>query len=53
MYKNMSRKYATWKLNKNIRLETEYSLRSQDSSGADFGPSLDQNIISVGLRLFP
>ena len=44
---------AAWKLNKNARVETEYSFRSQDSSGVNAGPSLDQNVISVGLRLFP
>lgn len=44
---------AAWKLNKQMRLEAEYSARSQDSSGANAGPSIDQNIISVGLRLFP
>lgn len=44
---------AAWKLNKNARIEAEYSFRSQDSSGANAGPSLDQNIISIGLRLFP
>ncbi len=44
---------AAWKLNKNARVETEYSVRSQDSSGINAGPSLDQNIVSIGLRLFP
>ncbi|MEQ1780355.1 MAG: outer membrane beta-barrel protein [Hyphomonadaceae bacterium] len=44
---------AAWKLNKHMRLETEYTLRSQDSSGVNAGPSLDQNVISIGLRLFP
>ena len=44
---------AAWKLNKNARVEAEYSARSQDSSGLNSGPSLDQNVISIGLRLFP
>jgi len=44
---------AAWKLNKNARIETEYAFRSQDSSGLNAGPSLDQNVISIGLRLFP
>lgn len=44
---------AAWKLNKQARLETEYSFRSQDSSGLNAGPDLDQNVISVGLRIFP
>ena len=44
---------AAWKLNKNARVEAEYSARSQDSSGLNAGPSLDQNVISIGLRLFP
>lgn len=42
-----------WKLNKNARFELEYSGRSQDSSGADAGPNIDQNIISVGIRVYP
>lgn len=44
---------AAWKLNKHMRIETEYTYRSQDSSGLNAGPNLDQNVISVGLRLFP
>ncbi len=44
---------AAWKLNKNARVEVEYAARSQDSSGINAGPSLDQNVISIGLRLFP
>lgn len=44
---------AAWKLNKNARLEVQASTRSQDSSGLTPGPELDQNVISVGIRVYP
>jgi hypothetical protein len=44
---------GAWKLNKNARFEVQYSGRSQDSSGADAGPDLEQNIISAGIRIYP
>lgn len=44
---------AAWKLNKNARLEAQIASRSQDSSGANAGPDLDQNVISVGIRVYP
>jgi hypothetical protein len=44
---------AQYKLNKNMRLEASYSMRSQDSSGANAGPNLDQNILSASIRFFP
>lgn len=44
---------AAWKLNRNAQVEVEYAGRSQDSSGANAGPSIDQNVISAGIRVFP
>lgn len=44
---------AAWKLNKNARLEAQFAARSQDSSGVNAGPDLDQNVISVGIRVYP
>lgn len=44
---------AAWKLNRNARLEAQYSVRSQDSSGINAGPEMDQNVISVGIRVYP
>ena len=44
---------AAWKLNRNAHLEAQYSVRSQDSSGLNAGPDLDQNVLSVGVRFFP
>lgn len=42
-----------YKLNRNIRLDFQYSLYSQDSSGTFAGRDLDQNIVSASLRFFP
>jgi hypothetical protein len=42
-----------WKLNKNAHLEAAYTVRSQDSSGLNAGPDLDQNIISAAIRFYP
>lgn len=44
---------AAWKLNRNARIEAQYSGRTQDSSGLNAGPDLDQNVLSVGVRFFP
>jgi hypothetical protein len=44
---------AAWKLNKNARVEAQYTGRTQDSSGANAGPDMDQNVLSVGVRFFP
>lgn len=44
---------AAWKLNRNARIEAQYSGRSQESSGGAAGPDLDQNVLSVGVRFFP
>lgn len=44
---------AAWKLNRNARLELEYAARSQDSSGLNEGPDIDQNVVSVGVRVYP
>jgi hypothetical protein len=44
---------AAYKLNRHARFETQYSARSQDSTGADAGPDIEQNILSVGIRLYP
>lgn len=44
---------AAWKLNKNARLEVQASTRAQDSSGVAAGPEMDQNVISVGIRVYP
>lgn len=42
-----------WKLNKHARFELEYAGRSQDSTGANAGPDIDQNIIRAGIRIYP
>ena len=49
---------AAWKLNKNARLEADYRIHNQESSGtpAALDPlrlDVSQNIFSVGLRIFP
>ena len=44
---------AVWKLNRHAHLEARYSGRAQDSSGANAGPDLDQNVLSLGVRFFP
>jgi hypothetical protein len=44
---------AAWKLNKNARIEAQFTGRTQDSTGATAGPDLDQNVLSVGVRFFP
>ena len=44
---------AAWKLNRNARVEVSYRARSQDSSGVNAGPDLDQNVISAGIRFYP
>lgn len=44
---------AAWKLNRNARIEAQYSGRSQESGGGAAGPDLDQNVLSVGVRFFP
>jgi len=44
---------AAWKLNRHAHLEARYSGRTQDSSGVNAGPDLDQNVLSVGVRFFP
>jgi hypothetical protein len=44
---------AAWKLNKNARIEAQYTGRTQDSTGLPAGPDLDQNVLSVGVRFFP
>jgi hypothetical protein len=42
-----------WKLNKNVRLESDYRLHTQESGGVDRDRDLNQNIFSVGLRFYP
>jgi hypothetical protein len=42
---------VAWKVNKHARLEATYSYAKQDSSGVGFG--FDNNIVSVGLKLYP
>lgn len=44
---------GAYKINRNMRLEFQYSARSQDSSGATPGPDIDVNVISAGIRFFP
>ncbi|OYW43585.1 MAG: hypothetical protein B7Z38_00850 [Rhodobacterales bacterium 12-64-8] len=44
---------GAYKINRNMRLEFQYSARSQDSSGATAGPDIDVNVISAGIRFFP
>jgi hypothetical protein len=44
---------AAWKLNRHAHLEATYSGRTQDSSGVNAGPDLDQNVLSIGVRFFP
>ena len=43
---------AAYKLNKHAHLEASYNLHTRDSSGVG-ASDLDQNILSVGIRLFP
>jgi len=42
-----------YKLNKRAHLELAYQLRNRDSSGADKDRSFDQNVLSVGVKLYP
>jgi len=42
---------VAWKLNKHARLEAAYSYAKQDTSGLGFG--FDNNIVSIGLKLYP
>lgn len=44
---------AGYKLNKHARLDVSYRLHSQDSSGLDADRDLDQNIFSIGIKLYP
>lgn len=43
---------GTYKLNKHARIEAGYAFHTRDSSGLG-ATDLDQNVLSVGLRLFP
>lgn len=43
---------AAYKLNKHAHLEAGYTFHTRDSSGVG-ATDLDQNVISIGLRLFP
>ncbi|RYZ13328.1 MAG: hypothetical protein EON61_07380 [Alphaproteobacteria bacterium] len=43
---------GAYKLNKNARVEAGYTFHNRDSSGVG-ATSLDQNVFSVGLRLYP
>ncbi|MEZ5936997.1 MAG: outer membrane beta-barrel protein [Hyphomonadaceae bacterium] len=42
-----------YKLNKHARIDASYTRRDQTSSGALVGPEFDQNVFSIGLRLYP
>jgi hypothetical protein len=42
-----------YKMNRNARIDLAYRLNSQDSSGAAADRTLDQNILSLGITLFP
>jgi len=43
---------GTYKLNKHARIEAGYAFHNRDSSGVG-GINIDQNVLSVGLRLYP
>lgn len=42
-----------FRINRNLRLDIGYALRSQSSSGLSADRDIDQNILSAGLRIFP
>jgi hypothetical protein len=42
-----------YKLNKRAHLELAYQLRNRDSSGVNKDRSFDQNVLSVGVKLYP
>lgn len=44
---------GAYKLNKNMRVDVSYRMRSVDSSGAFADRDLDQNVLSAGLTIFP
>jgi hypothetical protein len=44
---------AGYKLNKNMRLDASYSMQTRNSSGAQADRDLDQNILSIGLTIYP
>jgi hypothetical protein len=44
---------VAYKMNKRARLEAGYRFHTQDSSGANADRDIDQNVFSIGIRIFP